>query len=128
MGQADKALPILNALTYPEKSVNSFGRLNFADVGKLTFREYDSIRYPALELCYAAGRKGGNTPALLNAANEEAVYAFLERRIAFTDIVEIVEKAVSLCRFRGAPDLNGIFESDAEARDIAKGLIREIKL
>jgi len=128
MGQADMALPILNALTYPEKSVNSFGRLNFADVGKLTFREYDSIRYPALELCYAAGRKGGNTPALLNAANEEAVYAFLERRIAFTDIVEIVEKAVSLCRFRGAPDLNGIFESDAEARDIAKGLIREIKL
>jgi len=128
MGQADMALPILNALTYPEKIKNSFGRLNFSEVAKLTFREYDSKRYPALELCYAAGRRGGNTPAILNAANEEAVYAFLDRRIAFTDIVKIVEKAVSLCRFRGAPDLNGIFESDAEARDIAKGLIREIKL
>ena len=128
MGQADMALPILNAMTYPEKIKNSFGRLNFTGVGKLTFREYDSKRYPALELCYAAGRKGGNTPALLNAANEEAVYAFLDRRIAFTDIVKIVEKTVSLGRFRSAPDLNGIFESDAEARDIAKGLIREIKI
>lgn len=128
MGQADMAFPILNALTYPEKIRNSFGRLNFAEVAKLTFRAYDSERYPALELCYAAGRKGGNTPALLNAANEEAVYAYLDRRIAFTDIVKIVEKTVSLGRFRSAPDLNGIFESDAEARDIARGLIREIKL
>lgn len=128
MGQADMALPILNALTYPEKIRNSFGRLNFAAVGKITFREYDSRRYPALELCCNAGRKGGNTPALLNAANEEAVYAFLDRRIAFTDIVNIVEKTVSLGRFRSVPDLNGIFESDAEARDIARGLIREIRI
>ena len=127
MGQADMALPILNAFSYPEKFRNSFGRLNFAEVGMLTFREYDSMRYPALELCYHAGRKGGNAPALLNAANEEAVYAFLDRRIAFTDIVNVVEKTMGLGRFRSAPDINGIFESDAEARDIARGIIREIK-
>ncbi len=128
MGQADMALPIINAMTFPEKVRNSFGRLNFAEVAKLTFREYDSRRYPALELCYAAGRSGGNMPSILNAANEEAVYAFLDRRIAFTDIVKIVEKTISLGSFIKDPDINAIFESDAEARDIARTLIREIRL
>lgn len=128
MGQADMALPILNAMTYPEKVRNSFGRLNFTDVGKLTFREYDSRRYPALDICYAAGRRGGTTPTVLNAANEEAVYAFLDRRIAFTDIVKIVEKTISLGSFTKDPDINAIFESDSEARDIARTLIREIRL
>ncbi len=128
MGQADMALPILNALTYPEKISNSFGRLNFAKVGKLTFREFDSKRYPALEICYEAGRKGGNMPALLNAANEECVYAFLDGRIAFTDIVTVVEKTIGLSEFRNNPGINEIFESDNEARDIARGLIREIRL
>jgi 1-deoxy-D-xylulose-5-phosphate reductoisomerase len=66
--------------------------------------------------------RGGNAPAILNAANEECVYAFLERKIAFTDIVKIIEKVLSDVSFISDPDIDDIFKSDKEAR-ILSGLI-----
>jgi len=125
MGKTDMVFPILNALTYPDKIKNSFGRLDLAEVGSLNFRRHDSTRFPALELCYHAGRTGGNIPAVLNAANEAAVYAFLERKIRFTDIIEIVEKTIDSVDVINIPDVKDIFESDNEARNIALSLIKE---
>lgn len=128
MGRTDMVFPILNALTYPEKIHNSFGRLDLADVGNLSFRRYDSSRFPALELCYHAGRAGGNIPAVLNAANEAAVYAFLDKKIRFTDIVKIVEKTIASAGAVDRPGIEDIFESDSEARNIALSFIKEIHL
>lgn len=125
MGKTDMVFPILNALTYPEKVKNTFGRLDLAEVGSLNFRRYDSVRFPALELCYKAGRTGGNIPAVLNAANEAAVYAFLDKKIRFTDIVEIVKKTIDSIHVINSPDINDIFESDKEAREIALSFIKE---
>lgn len=125
MGKTDMVFPILNALTYPEKIKNSFGRLDLADVGSLTFKRYDSARFPALELCYHAGKTGGNIPAVLNAANEVAVYAFLERKIKYTDIVKIVEKTIGSAGAISSPGIKDIFESDSEARNIALSFIKE---
>ncbi len=125
MGKTDMVFPIINALTYPEKIKNEFGRLDLAEVGSLNFRRHDSSRFPALDLCYHAGRTGGNIPAVLNAANEAAVYAFLEKKIRFTDIIEVVEKTIKSIDVIKAPDINDIFESDCEARNIALSLIKE---
>jgi 1-deoxy-D-xylulose-5-phosphate reductoisomerase len=125
MGVTDMVFPIVNALTYPEKMKNPFGRLDLADVGSLNFRRYDSKRFPALELCYYAGRTGGNIPAVLNAANEAAVYAFMDRKIRFTDIVEIVEKTIESIDVISRPDIKDIFESDTEAGNIALRFIKE---
>ena len=125
IGKTDMVFPILNALTYPEKIKNSFGKLGLADVGSLSFRNYDSTRFPALELCYNAGRTGGNIPAVMNAANEAAVYAFLEKKIRFTDIVEIVEKTIDSVNLISRPGIGDIFESDCEARNIALSIIKE---
>lgn len=76
----DMVFPIFNALVYPEVKRNSFERLDFAKIKKLEFYNYDTDRFPGLELCYAAGRTGGTMPAVLNAANEVAVNAFLEKK------------------------------------------------
>ncbi|MFH0974365.1 MAG: 1-deoxy-D-xylulose-5-phosphate reductoisomerase [Spirochaetota bacterium] len=123
MSVPDMAFPIHNALVYPEIKANPFGRLDLARVGKLEFYEYDRKRFPGLELCYSAGRAGGTMPAVLNAANEVAVNAFLGKKILFTDIVKIVEKTMGKHKMINDPDISDIFESDKWAREIANSLI-----
>jgi len=128
MGVADMALPILNAMTYPEKVKNTFGRLDFSLIKSLTFRGYDKLKFPALQLCYEAGRAGGAMPAVLNAANESAVYAFLDRRIGFTDIVPIVAESMSRISITSDPSIDDIIKAGLEAADFAESLIKEKKL
>ncbi len=128
MGVADMAIPIINALTYPQKMENPFGRLDLAAVGSLTFRAYDRVRFPGLELCYAAGKAGGTMPAVLNRANEEAVYAFLEGKVGYTDIVRIVEETMSGFAVKNEPSIEDIFEADIEAKNIVSGIIKEKSL
>jgi len=123
LGVADMALPIMNAVTFPDRVENSFGRINFEELGSLTFRPCDREKYPAVDLCYSAGRRGGTAPAVLNAANEIAVDAFLQGSILFTDIVKIVEKTLGLHSVLDSPSIEDIFRADAEARDIAANLI-----
>lgn len=124
MGVADMALPILNALTYPAKVKNPFGRVNLARIGSLNFSEVDDKRYPALSLCYNAGKTGGTAPAVLNAANEIAVGAFLENRIPFTDIVPVVEKTLECVKINCNPSLEDILTTDGESRNCAERIIR----
>ncbi|MBN1534143.1 MAG: 1-deoxy-D-xylulose-5-phosphate reductoisomerase [Spirochaetes bacterium] len=124
LGVNDMALPIMSALTYPERGPGAFGRLRLEEVGSLNFGPCDRERYPALELCYHAGKTGGTLPAVLNAANEEAVRAFLDKKILFTEIARIVEKTMARHRVRAVPTLEDIFESDSDAREISRSFIK----
>ena len=123
MGVADMAFPVLGALTYPERRSNDFGRLRLEEAGRLTFSAVDGQRYPALALCYAAGRRGGTLPAVLNAANEVAVGAFLGGRLAFTEIVRVVEQALEGAAVVDDPALEDILAADREAREFAERTI-----
>ena len=119
MGVTDMAFPILNALSYPEKLPNPFGKLDFAKLGALTFRPYDKDRFPALSLCFDAGREGGTMPAVLNAANEVAVAAFLDRRIGYLDIVRTVSSVMERHEKLSDPGIHDIFAADEWARESA---------
>lgn len=119
MSVTDMALPVLAAFTHPSKLSNPFGRLKLEEIKRLSFAACDRKRYPALDLCYAAGRRGGTMPAILNAANEIAVEAFLTGKIPFTDIVKVVEKTMARHRVTDDPGIQDIFDADREARDIS---------
>ena len=123
MGVADMAFPVLGALTYPGRRNNDFGRLRLEEAGRLTFGAVDGRRYPALALCYEAGRRGGTLPAVLNAANEAAVGAFLGGSLAFTGIVRVVEKAMERAAVVDDPALEDILAADREAREFAGRMI-----
>ncbi|HPI15841.1 MAG TPA: 1-deoxy-D-xylulose-5-phosphate reductoisomerase, partial [Spirochaetota bacterium] len=108
----------------PKRRRNPFGRLRLEEMGGLSFRPVDARRYPALDLCYAAGRAGGTAPAALNGANEAAVGLFLEHRIGFTDIVRLVEEVLSTHRRIDEPTIDDIFRADAWAREAVHNLLR----
>ncbi|MCL2026718.1 MAG: 1-deoxy-D-xylulose-5-phosphate reductoisomerase, partial [Leptospirales bacterium] len=127
MSVADMAIPILNAIKYPNKINNHFGQLDFTKAMQLNFLPWDASRYPALALCYKAGRRGGTMPAVLNAANEVCVEAFINGKISFTNIAEIVERTVESCNVTSTPGIDEIFEADRQAREISMKLIRGIK-
>jgi 1-deoxy-D-xylulose-5-phosphate reductoisomerase len=123
LGPADMVFPITQAFTWPGVYNTPFERLSLEDVGRLEFRAVERKRYPALDLCYRAGREGGTLPAVLNAANEEAVEAFLEGRIAFTSIPKVVEKILEGEKTVREPGLEEIFNSDREARIRSREII-----
>lgn len=119
MSITDMVYPIGRALTYPEICSSEFGNVDLTAIGALHFVKPDTKRYPALALCYEAGRQGGTMPAVLNAANEVAVNAFLQKKISFTKIVWVVEKVLGKHTRVDNPDLAAIFDADAEARQLA---------
>ena len=118
LGWPDMKLPILYCLSWPERLETPWRRLNLAEVGELTFRAPDTKKYPCMELAYAAGRAGGTMPAVLNAANEEAVAQFLEERIHFLDIPEVIEAACERHKpdLQTQPQLDDVLAVDAWAR------------
>lgn len=116
IGVNDMVFPIANALLYPDNNSNPFARFDLAKCGRLDFAEVDHKRYPALELCYQAGRSGTAMTVVLNAANEVAVAAFLEKKIKFTDIVRTIEKMLSQFPARRGLSLEEIYDLDAEVR------------
>lgn len=118
LGWADMRLPLLYALSYPDRIPTNWETLDLVKVGSLTFREPDHHKYPCMQLAYAAGRAGGCLPAVLNAANEQAVALFLEEKITFLDIPRLIE---SVCdRFssqnKSDPSLEEIIDADQWAR------------
>ena len=112
----DMCLPIQYALTYPERVRSERVQTNMAKLGSLLFEEPDADRFPALDLARRAGEVGGTLPAVLNAANEVAVDAFVNRQISFCQISEVVARTMAAHRVVDHPGLDQILEADAWAR------------
>ncbi|MFH0835001.1 MAG: 1-deoxy-D-xylulose-5-phosphate reductoisomerase [Candidatus Micrarchaeota archaeon] len=121
LGLPDMRLPIQYALSYPERLPNpSLKRLNLAEVGSLTFKKIDEERFPCFRIALNAGEKGGTVPAVMNAANEIAVFAFLNKKIGFMDIPGTVSRVVAAHRAVSSPSLEEILAADAWARKEAE--------
>ena len=120
LGYPDMREPIQYALSYPERLSLDNRKLDFAELGELTFQAPDTDRFPALGLAFEAISAGGNMPCIMNAANEVAVSAFLENRIGFYDISGIIEETMAGVDFVGEPDLETIFMTNREALDKAR--------
>lgn len=126
MSRPDMRLPIQYALSYPEREPNDLPRLRLSGLVGLTFEEPDLEKFPALKLGFSAGRAGGTAPAVLNAANEVAVGAFLNGRIGFTDITGVVGSALERHNPISRPELAEIMEADRRAREEAQKLINSL--
>ena len=123
LGAPDMRTPIAQALAWPERFASGVQSLNLAEIGQLGFEPPDHERFPSLTLARAAARAGGTAPAVLNAANEIAVQAFLDRRLNFTAIAAVIDKV--LLRLDSSPvrALGDVLDADAAARRLAKDLI-----
>jgi 1-deoxy-D-xylulose-5-phosphate reductoisomerase len=119
----DMCLPIQYALTYPERAKSDRVQTSLAKLGSLTFEEPDTDRFPALTLARRAGDIGGTLPAVLNAANEVAVEAFVNRKISFLGITETVRRTMEDHQVTAHPTLDQILAADARARQSAAALI-----
>ena len=123
MGLPDMKLPIQYAMAFPQRLKNDFPRYHFDKPNTLTFDEPDIKTFRNLYLAMEAMRMGGNTPCVMNAANEIAVYAFLKNRIGFLDMTELIERTMEKIPFIAQPSIEDYYESDGEARSYAASLI-----
>lgn len=123
MGNPDMRTPIAHALFWPDRVASGVRPLDITAIGRLDFEPADPLRFPCLRLGYEAVRAGGTAPAIMNAANEVAVAAFLARRIGFGDIYRIIDATLSRRACRAADTLETVLEDDAAARRIADGLV-----
>lgn len=125
MGKTDMLLPIQYALTHPERREVPLDNLDLKQVGQLSFAAPDRANFPCLDLCYEAGQRGGTYPAALNAANEEAVGAFLARKIGFLDIADLNCDVLARCGTQEAVSLESILDEDRNARRLARKWVSE---
>jgi len=123
MGLPDMRLPILFALGYPLRIPSDFPRLDFRKAMNLQFEPPDVQKFPCLQIAFDCMRVGGNMPCIMNAANEVAVGAFIEGKIAFTKIPEIISRTLEKSEYIAVPDLNDYHRTDRLAREIARILI-----
>jgi len=123
LSQTDMRLPIMYAFSYPRRIKSVLPGLDFVKLAKFTFAKPDLKKFPCLKMAYEAAEKGGSHPVVLNASNEEAVVAFLDRKIKFTRIPKIIEKVMSAHKSKSKPSLNEILGIDAWARERARSLI-----
>ncbi len=119
MGSPDMRIPIAHALAWPGRLQTASPRLDLAALGRLEFAEPDPVRFPALRLAREALRAGGGAPAILSAANEVAVEAFLARRLGFTAIAALVEAVLDRVGHHAADSLDAVLDLDATARRAA---------
>jgi 1-deoxy-D-xylulose-5-phosphate reductoisomerase len=125
LGVPDMRVPILYALSYPDRLSSELPRLDFRDYQTLTFSEPEINKFRNLTLAYTALKKGGNMPCILNAANEIAVNAFLTEKIGFLQMSDIVEYTMNNSFFSSSPDLNFLESTDRTAREIALNYINK---
>jgi len=126
MGIPDMKLPIAYALTYPERIINDLPSLNLVKTVNLEFRNPDIKKFPCLGLACAAGICGGTAPVVLNAADEIAVAAFIEKKIRFIDLPEIIETVLDLHNSINTPSLEDILQADLWARRETSKIIERI--
>lgn len=119
LGTPDMKLPIQYALSYPSRLPNSYGRVNFFDLASMTFEKPDLEKFRNLALAYQAIHRGGNAPCILNAANEVANASFLEGKIGFLQMSDVIERTLQTATFISNPTYQDYVDSDAEARTIA---------
>jgi len=126
LGIPDMRVPISYALSYPERLDTGLSRLNLTECSNLSFRKPDTGRFPALQTAYEACRTGGCMPAVLNAANEIAVAAFLDGKLKFPEISQVVAETMQRTDYMADTDINTILESDRQARIEAAAVVRNI--
>jgi 1-deoxy-D-xylulose-5-phosphate reductoisomerase len=119
LGLPDMRLPIQYAFSFPHRIKNDFQKFSFANYPNLTFEQPNTELFPCLSLAWEAMAAGGNTPCVLNAANEVVVDAFLNDRIRFVQIPQIIEQTIGRVSYQAKPSLSDYKETDAEARAIA---------
>ena len=123
LGAPDMRLPIQYAFSYPRRLKSDFPRVDFTELGSLTFQKPDTERFHNLALAYRAISQGGNMPCILNAANEVAVHAFLTGRIGFLRMSQVIEKTMDTVPLQRESTLEEYIETDARARAVAKSFI-----
>lgn len=121
-GLPDMRVPIQYALTAPQRAPTPVPPFSFGSLS-LTFEEPDRVTFPAIDLAFAAGAEGGSAPAVLNAADEVAVEAFLQGRLGFLGIAEVVARTIEMVPWREVTDVETVLAADAEARATAAALI-----
>ena len=126
MGHPDMREAIQFAFSYPQRLTLDNRKLNFAELGSLSFFAPDMDKFPALQLAYKALEKGGNMACIMNAANEAAVAAFLQERIGFYDITDVVAECMDGADFAASPDLVDIFEYNDATLIRAEEIIQRI--
>ncbi|MDR1725149.1 MAG: 1-deoxy-D-xylulose-5-phosphate reductoisomerase [Bacteroidales bacterium] len=123
LGLPDMRLPIQYALTFPERLKNNFETLDLFSLNSLTFEKPDTKTFACLELAYKAMEQGGNIPAIMNAANEMAVAAFLNEKISFNDIPKIIEDAMMKHHYIASPNYDDLLQTDEEVRKSLQHII-----
>ncbi len=125
LGQPDMRVPILLALSWPERLDSPWGGFDFSQPASLTFFPVDTKKFRNLALSYFALERGGNMPCILNAANEIAVKAFLQRQTGFREMSDIIEATLERASFLATPSLEDLIASDREARRIAAEILKQ---
>ncbi|HEY0897179.1 MAG TPA: 1-deoxy-D-xylulose-5-phosphate reductoisomerase [Sphingobacteriaceae bacterium] len=123
MGLPDMKLPIQYALTYPDRITNDFPRFNFMDYPQLTFEKADTRTFRNLELAYRALEQGGNMPCIVNAANEVVVAEFLQDRVGFLQMSDVIQNCMEEMSFLQAPTLQDYMDTDRNTRELARELV-----
>lgn len=124
MGMPDMRIPISYALTYPFRMENNFERLNLFEKNNLTFEKPDFDTFKCLKLAYRAIETGGTMPAVMNGANEKAVYKFLEGKLKFIEIPEIIEQTMNAYNVISDYELEDVIEADKWAKAYAESIIK----
>lgn len=126
LGEPDMRLPIQYALSYPERFDYAFDQLDLVKAAALTFEKPDTEAFPSLRIAVECGKAEGCLPCVFNAANEEAVYAFLDNKIKYLDIAYITEKVTSMYHNISNPSIEDIEAADTQARAMARDLISKL--
>lgn len=124
LGNPDMRTPIAHALAYPERIASGVGPVDLAQIGQLVFQRPDFRRFPCLKLAYEALEAGGTAPAILNAANEVAVQAFLDRKIGFREIDRLIARVMESLPYDQITSIGALLDQDRQARAAAQTFIQ----
>jgi 1-deoxy-D-xylulose-5-phosphate reductoisomerase len=127
LGLPDMRIPIQFALSYPDRLKSNFERFNFANYPQLTFEQPDKETFRNLQLAFDALATGGNAPCVLNAANEIAVAAFLNKQVGFLEMSDLIEETLTRSEFIARPQLEDYIETDRKAREFTENLLKSKK-
>ncbi|VAW87363.1 1-deoxy-D-xylulose 5-phosphate reductoisomerase [hydrothermal vent metagenome] len=128
MGSPDMRIPIAHSMAWPQRMSSGVERLNLFDVARLDFERPDDARFPCLRLARTVAEQGGTAAAILNAANEIAVEAFLDETLGFMDISQVIEATLADVSAHTADSLAIVLQADAAAREVAKSHVERLKL